>query len=320
MSRPSDTLRPLALSLLLHVLIVAVTLGGMFWTRASAPPSVAGEPIAATLVSAPANFRSAASTADSAPASTPRPEPQPAAPPPQPKPEPKPQQAETPPQPAPQTPPPLPDTRDAERAARLAEQQAQELAKQEERERQRQRQIELEAEQQKREAEQRERLRREQAAREKELADIRKQREAAERQRRLEAERLAQIEDQRRNNAVPAAPDPAPSATSTPQQGNHGRDDSLAGRYIVAIQQLVTDNWRRPESVVSVQCRVRIIQIPGGEVISANILAPCNADDLTKRSMEAAVLRAQPLPYRGFESVFTRQIDFTFCYPRERCQ
>jgi len=28
--------------------------------------------------------------------------------------------------------------------------------------------------------------------------------------------------------------------------------------------------------------------------------------------VEAAVLRAQPLPYRGFESVFQRAVDFNF--------
>ena len=31
-----------------------------------------------------------------------------------------------------------------------------------------------------------------------------------------------------------------------------------------------------------------------------------------RRSVEAAVLRAQPLPYRGFESVFQRNLNFNF--------
>ena len=47
---------------------------------------------------------------------------------------------------------------------------------------------------------------------------------------------------------------------------------------------------------------------------SASVVAPCNGDELTKRSLEAAVLRAQPLPYRGFESVFQREISFNFRY------
>jgi hypothetical protein len=34
-------------------------------------------------------------------------------------------------------------------------------------------------------------------------------------------------------------------------------------------------------------------------------------DEAGKRSIEAAVLNAQPLPYRGFESVFARTLNFT---------
>jgi colicin import membrane protein len=33
---------------------------------------------------------------------------------------------------------------------------------------------------------------------------------------------------------------------------------------------------------------------------------------MTRRSIEAAVLRAQPLPYTGFESVFEREVTFNF--------
>jgi colicin import membrane protein len=42
------------------------------------------------------------------------------------------------------------------------------------------------------------------------------------------------------------------------------------------------------------------------------VSSPCNADELTRRSIEAAVMKAQPLPYDGFQSVFTRQVRFTF--------
>jgi colicin import membrane protein len=59
---------------------------------------------------------------------------------------------------------------------------------------------------------------------------------------------------------------------------------------------------------------VRIVQIPGGEVISANIVGGCNADEVTRRSLIAAVERTGTLPYRGFEDVFQREIDFIFSY------
>jgi colicin import membrane protein len=310
MESPADTARALALSIGVHLACVLLVVIGLFWTRKDAPLSIAGDMVEATLVAAPASFQPAASLRP--------PEPAAAAPPPQPLPTPAPQRAETPPQPAPQTPVALPDTQETERAARLALQQA-ERAKQEEIERRRQEQVLLEEQQrEQREAERRERLRKQELAREQELAEIRKQREAAQRVSQMEAERLQQIADARQ------AATPAPAASRDPspaqQPGNRGTDDSLLGRYQLAIQQAVTAAWLRPEHVTSVQCRVRIIQIPGGEVISANILSPCPTDDLTRRSMEAAVLKAQPLPYRGYESVFRREVTFTFCYPRDRCQ
>jgi len=59
---------------------------------------------------------------------------------------------------------------------------------------------------------------------------------------------------------------------------------------------------------------LKIVQIPGGEVISAAISGSCNADEATRRSLVAAVERAGSLPYRGFEAVFQREIDFLFTY------
>jgi colicin import membrane protein len=305
MERPSDNARALALSLGVHLLIVVVLFAGMLFSPLKVPLSVAGSPIEAVLVSAPANFRPAA------------PEPaEPArAPPPQPRPEPKPQQAEQPPQPQPQTPPPRPDTRETERAAQLALQQAQEKAQQEDRERRRQEQIELEAEKQREETERRERLRKEQAARDRELAEIREKLDAAKRARQREADKLAQLEDRTRPATPAAQPSEAPPAT---QLGNQGRDDSALGRYQLAIQQAVTQNWLRPDSTrPGLRCFLRIVQIPGGEVIQVSVSTPCNADDLTRRSIEAAVLKAQPLPYRGYESVFQREIRFNFQYDGE---
>jgi colicin import membrane protein len=62
---------------------------------------------------------------------------------------------------------------------------------------------------------------------------------------------------------------------------------------------------------------VDVVQIPGGEVISASISRRCNADDVTRRSIIAAVEKAGNLPYRGFEDVFEREISFFFLYDGE---
>ncbi len=306
---PRDKLLALALAVGVHLACVLVVALGLLWTRKEAPLSIAGSVIEATLVAQPP-------PSASKPARAPAPTPEPAAPKPQPQPEPKPQRAEAPPQPQPQAPLPRPDLRETERAARLAEQQA-EKARREEQERRRQEQVLLD-EKQRQEAERRERLRRQELEREQQLAELRRQREEAERRRRIEQEKLQQLAD-RRSQSTPA---PAPTRDAPPADrlGNEGRDDSLKGRYALAIQQAVTQAWLRPETTTSVQCRVRIIQIPGGEVISVTVLPPCPTDDLTRRSFEAAVLKAQPLPYRGYESVFSREVTATFCYPRDRCQ
>jgi colicin import membrane protein len=60
------------------------------------------------------------------------------------------------------------------------------------------------------------------------------------------------------------------------------------------------------------QCKLVIKQLPGGSVMDATVVEPCALDEAGRRSVEAAVLKAQPLPYAGFEKVFNRQLNFTF--------
>ena len=77
----------------------------------------------------------------------------------------------------------------------------------------------------------------------------------------------------------------------------------------------MTNNWLRPPTAQpGLRCRLRVVQIPGGEIISSAIVGACNADEATRRSVIAAVERAGTLPYRGFEDVFEREIEFTFSY------
>jgi colicin import membrane protein len=303
METTADKARAIAWALLLHVAVVAIMYLGVLWSRPMQAPSVRGSVVEAVLVT---SLPSAAQPARRQPRET--------APPPQPAPEPRPQQAPTPPQPEAQAEPPRPDLVERERAARLAEQrEAEERARREEQERRRQEQVLLEQQRQQEEAEQRERLRRQQEQQRKELEEIRRQREQAERERKLAEQRLEQIADQRR---AAQAEREAPEQPPAEQLGNQGTDDSLLGRYVVAIQQAVERSWIRPETIRPGQpCEVRIVQIPGGEVISATVQPSCRYDELGKRSVEAAVLRAQPLPYTGYESVFRREIIFTFRAP-----
>ena len=62
-----------------------------------------------------------------------------------------------------------------------------------------------------------------------------------------------------------------------------------------------------PESVqVGQVCQVLIRQIPGGEVVDVQVSPDCPYDELGRRSVEVAILKASPLPYAGFEDVFVR--------------
>ena len=153
-----------------------------------------------------------------------------------------------------------------------------------------------------------------------ELDQLRKQREEAARQVRIEEERLKQLDARRQAEAD--AQRQAIAEADMHQQMAREQAEFKAGQiatkgdsYYVAIQAQVTNNWLRPPTARSgLKCRLKIVQIPGGEVISAAIVGTCNADEATRRSLIAAVERTGTLPYRGFEEVFEREIDFIFTY------
>lgn len=314
-----ETRRDLLLSLLftigLHAGLITLLYFGLWWSRPPTTLSVAGPVIEAVLVSDPGGGRTPPRPAPAKPATPPAPAPEPVAPPPQPEPTPSPQRAEVPPQPMPQMPVPQPETREQERAARLVREQ-EEKARAEAIEKRRQEQILLEQQARKAEAERRERLRRQvEEETERKLAEIRKQREAAERASRLASERLRQIRDRQTKVGAPGA-EHGPPAPAPVRAGNEGSDESLLGQYTIAIQRAIERNWLRPETVrPGLECKMRIRQIVGGEVIAVAIDASCPYDDLGRRSIEAAVLKAQPLPYAGFESVFRPDLLFTFKAP-----
>jgi colicin import membrane protein len=196
-------------------------------------------------------------------------------------------------------PPPKPDLKDQERVVQDALVKAED-AKREQEEKQRQRQAEIDAEAQK-------------AKKQKEVDEIFKQLDAAKAQTKTAENRKKQAEQQlkdlanAKDDSVPDVP-----AADQRQTGNNGADTGLLGKYQAALQNAVTTNWLRPDNMPDVSCVVHIVQLPGGQVMSAKVDSSCPYDEAGRRSLENAVLRAQPLPYQGFESVFQRNLDFTF--------
>ena len=278
----SDQIKGLAYSIGLHALCVLLITIGVAWTKSTRPVSVEGPVIEAVLVDVDAMRR-------------PRPKPLPKAEPEKPQPEKVPPPANL---------PPIPkedakDKIEQEKVDRLAQEQALEQKKEQEEKRKKEQEV---LEQDAR----RTQLERE---RQKQLEDIRKLRADAQKKRELEEEKMAQLEDLQRKPEIKAPPQPPKNA------GNEGTDNDLRARYVAAIQGVVQQSWLRPDNAQpGLKCRLNITQIPGGEVIEAHVQSPCNADDLTRRSIEAAVLRAQPLPFQGYEKVFERNIVFNFSY------
>ena len=65
-------------------------------------------------------------------------------------------------------------------------------------------------------------------------------------------------------------------------------------------------------------CKVRFTQIPGGEVINVEFMS-CPYDSEGREFVERA-LKKTPMPYSGFYPVFMRQVELSFCFPREDCE
>ncbi len=90
-------------------------------------------------------------------------------------------------------------------------------------------------------------------------------------------------------------------------------DPALKRAYAQSIRSRVVENWLRPDSVLPGQrCSARISQLPTGTVVKVEMQSDCQFDAAGRTSLENAVRRAQPLPTKGFESVYVRDLLMTF--------
>ena len=191
------------------------------------------------------------------------------------------------------------------------------------------------AEQERKEAEERKRLEDMRIEKERirleDEAEIRRQQQAAEERRkreeaeierrRLEAERKRQedMERQLAENARLRAMAEEEERRHRAEAEIMAEEQRLAAmaagdeqRWAYAIQQQVTRNWIRPASTVeNLECVVDVRQLPGGEVVNVTIVS-CNGDAAVRRSIEAAVYKASPLPAPDDPSIFQRNLQFIF--------
>ncbi|HUH91014.1 MAG TPA: cell envelope integrity protein TolA [Lysobacter sp.] len=320
----ADTRQAILLAIALHVVLFALMFAGLWWTRTAVTVSAAGAPVEAELVDAnalSASMRKVLSDrpepAEPLPEPQPEPEPveEPVAPIPQPLPAPVPEDAPTPPQSKPQDFIPKPDTTEQDEVVATPTPTPSDDTKLQE-EKRRQAQVDLTEQKRQEEAERKRRLAQEAqetAERDRKLAEIQRKRAAAAREIELAEQRLKQIADARAIAQTGPAPAAAGAASASPPPGNNGTDTGLEARYAAALQEAILSKWTRPETVpVGTRCRLVIKQLPGGEVMSAEVSSPCAYDEQGRRSIEAAVLKAQPLPYAGFEKVFARTLTLNF--------
>jgi colicin import membrane protein len=300
----ADTVLAVVFALLLHAMPLLLLLVASLWR---APPSAAaGEPISADVVdlnALPSSMRSAL-----------RREPEPlaqATPPPEPQPEaleeplPEPLE-ETPPEQQLQPQEQLPDPDEIDQQEVKPDSTSADTAAREQEAKQRQAQVDLTERERQQQAEQKARTAME-LERERQLADIRRQRAEQRRAIDLAQEKIDQIADREARRASAAA------ANASPPPGNRGTEPNLSAAYTKALTDAIRNNWTQPDNVSPLQvCKIVIRQIPGGEVIDAQVDPSCPYDEQGRRSVEAAVLKAQPLPYRGFESVFSRNLTINF--------
>ena len=221
-------------------------------------------------------------------------------------PEPEPEETEPLPEPDPiPEPPPEPEeTVDEAEQARLAAEE-------------RKRQEDLEAERQRiareEEAERRRRAEAEEERKRRREEEVERQRQEAERRRLAEIERQRLENERRRREAEEAA------LAERRQQEIDAEEQRLAAmnadeqtRYIFAIQQKITRNFIRPGSAPEeLECVVNVRQISGGEVTNVQIVR-CNGDDAVRRSVEAAVYKASPLPLPRNPANFQRDLQIIF--------
>ena len=82
--------------------------------------------------------------------------------------------------------------------------------------------------------------------------------------------------------------------------------------YVAQIQDKVQRQWLRPQGASKgLSCKVRVRQIPGGEVVEVRVVQS-SGNTAFDQSVERAVLKASPLPRPRDASLFAQEIEFSF--------
>lgn len=144
-------------------------------------------------------------------------------------------------------------------------------------------------------------------------AELERRRQEAERKRVADVERQRAENERKRKEAEAAEKQRLLDREIREEQARiEAMESGAEARYVYAIQQQIRRNWVRPPSAIpGLECVVNVRQLPGGEVVGASI-GKCNGDDAVKRSIQAAVFKASPLPEPEDPNSFDRSLKITF--------
>lgn len=148
--------------------------------------------------------------------------------------------------------------------------------------------------------------------RKKKLDNIKKKRKEAEERAKQAEQELNDLINKVKDKEVETI-DPIQDFGTENGQKEANEKMKIMAQYQLAVIAAVTRKWNKPPSAnEGLVCYVKVTQIPGGGVIDATISSPCNANTIVKNSIIAAIKKADPLPYKGFESVFSRTSTILF--------
>lgn len=154
-------------------------------------------------------------------------------------------------------------------------------------------------------------------AEKKRFDDLKKKQSELEKKRKTEEKRLAELENKRRQNEKKQhEQEKRKREAALRKQMEAERQTELMGlreQYIAAIADKVRRNWRRPPNISKgATCTVLVNQIPGGMVNSVRVTGCTGGNEILRRSVRMAVLKADPLPRAPDPGVFDRDIQFVF--------
>jgi colicin import membrane protein len=156
----------------------------------------------------------------------------------------------------------------------------------------------------------RERVAAEKAAQERREQQIREERAAQAQREKEAAEKRAQEQAEQRRRQQAESELAAQLAVEA--EANAARAAGLLDQYIAMIENRIKQHWDRPLSArPGIDCIVNVVQLPSGDVMSAQV-ATCNGDDAVRRSIERAVMDASPLPKPPNAALFQRNLRVNF--------